>query len=127
MENSTSPTARYLQTYFLGKTVAADSPVEEPKNEIRKTAYNLPPNFEWTEVDINIEEELNELYVLLSENYVEDTESLFRFDYPDKFLDWALKSPGWRKEWHIGIRKSDCKELVAFVSAIPISLTINDR
>lgn len=32
--------------------------------------------------------QLKELYVLLSENYVEDDDCLFRFDYPPEFLKW---------------------------------------
>ena len=36
----------------------------------------------------------------------------------------ALKSPGWRKEWHVGVRASQSRKLVAFISAIPVQLRI---
>lgn len=37
----------------------------------------------------------------------------------------ALKSPGWKKEWHIGIRvSSGAKKLVAFISAVPMALRV---
>lgn len=36
----------------------------------------------------------------------------------------ALKSPGWQKEWHVGIRASQSRKLVAFISAVPMSLRI---
>lgn len=36
----------------------------------------------------------------------------------------ALKAPGWRKEWHVGVRASKSRKLVAFISAIPIQLRV---
>lgn len=35
-----------------------------------------------------------EVYTLLSENYVEDDDNMFRFDYSKEFLRWALTPPG---------------------------------
>lgn len=39
-----------------------------------------------------------EVYTLLSENYVEDDDNMFRFDYSKEFLRWALTPPGTKKE-----------------------------
>ena len=39
----------------------------------------------------------------------------------------ALKSPGWQKEWHIGIRATTSRKLVAFISAVPITLRVRSR
>ncbi|KAL8776644.1 MAG: hypothetical protein Q9194_003023 [Teloschistes cf. exilis] len=36
----------------------------------------------------------------------------------------ALKAPGWRKEWHVGVRASKSRKLVAFISGVPISLRV---
>jgi glycylpeptide N-tetradecanoyltransferase len=36
----------------------------------------------------------------------------------------ALLSPGWRKEWHVGLRASVSRRLVAFISAIPVQLRV---
>jgi glycylpeptide N-tetradecanoyltransferase len=33
-------------------------------------------------------------------------------------------SPGWRKEWHVGVRASQSRKLVAFISAIPMDLRV---
>lgn len=56
---------------------------------IRKQPYSLPNDqFVWSDVDLNNDEELTELYTLLNENYVEDDESMFRFDYSKEFLKW---------------------------------------
>lgn len=69
---------------------------------------------------------MKEVYSLLSENYVEDYESQFRFAYSRDFLEWALKAPDWRKEWHLGIRNTVSARLVAFISAIPMCVFIKE-
>ena len=33
-------------------------------------------------------------------------------------------SPGWKQEWHVGIRASQARKLVAFISAIPMDLRV---
>lgn len=35
--------------------------------------------------------------------------------------------PGWTKEWHVGIRASASRKLVAFISAIPVSLRVRKK
>ena len=64
---------------------------------------------------------------MLRENYVEDSESTFRFDYPIEFIRWALAVPGYNKEWHVGVRVSKTKKLFAFISGTPGKLNINDK
>jgi glycylpeptide N-tetradecanoyltransferase len=39
----------------------------------------------------------------------------------------ALKAPGWRKDWHVGVRASASGKLVAFISGIPIDLRVRDN
>lgn len=36
----------------------------------------------------------------------------------------ALKAPGWKKDWHVGVRASQSGKLVAFISGIPIQLRV---
>ena len=36
------------------------------------------------------DEQLKELYTLLTENYVEDDDNMFRFDYSPEFLKWSV-------------------------------------
>jgi len=52
---------------------------------------------------------------------------MFRFNYSVSFFNWALKAPGWRKEWHIGVRATKSKKLVAFISGIPVKLRIRQN
>jgi glycylpeptide N-tetradecanoyltransferase len=72
--------------------------------------------------------QLKELYTLLTENYVEDDDAMFRFDYSASFLKWGLQPPGWKKEWHLAVRvKEGKRKLVAFISAIPSTIRVRDQ
>jgi len=64
---------------------------------------------------------------LLSHHYVEDNEAMFRFNYSASFLHWALKAPGWLKNWHVGVRVTSTKKLVAFISGIPVTLRVREH
>jgi glycylpeptide N-tetradecanoyltransferase len=39
----------------------------------------------------------------------------------------ALKAPGWKKEWHVGVRATASGKLVAFISGIPIALRVREK
>ena len=39
----------------------------------------------------------------------------------------ALKSPGWRKEWHVGVRASKSQKLIAFISGVPVQLRVRSK
>ena len=95
--------------------------------QVSKEPRALPELYEWVTMDLNDEKELHEVHELLSGHYVEDDDAIFRLTYSVSFLDWALKSPGWRKEWHIGVRVSKSKKLVAFISGVPIDLRVRSR
>jgi glycylpeptide N-tetradecanoyltransferase len=43
---------------------------------------------------------------------------MFRFAYSADFLTWALTSPGYFKEWHVGVRAVTAKgkKLVACIT-----------
>lgn len=63
---------------------------------------------------------MDELYVLLTNNYVEDDDNTFRFDYSREFLRWALSPPGYQPKWLVGIRDKTTKELVACITGVPV-------
>ncbi|KAI8052247.1 acyl-CoA N-acyltransferase [Syncephalis plumigaleata] len=109
-----------------GEPIKSEGPIEPSKKqeELRQEPYPLPKEFKWCLVDINEEAEMSELYKLLSDNYVEDDDAMFRFDYTPAFIDWALKPPGWLPDWHLGVRVASNNKLVAFISGIPIDLRI---
>ncbi|KAI9209853.1 Myristoyl-CoA:protein N-myristoyltransferase, N-terminal domain-containing protein [Polychytrium aggregatum] len=111
------------------EVIVDNGPIEadKPKDEIRAQPYNLPKDFAWCTMDIENEAEMKEVYELLTYNYVEDDDAMFRFDYSAAFLKWALKPPGWKASWHVGVRVASSKKLVAFISAIPAELRIYDH
>lgn len=63
----------------------------------------------------------------MNENYVEDRDAEFRFNYTQDFFKWALKCPGWKKDWNVGVRVKATGKLVAFISAIPVTLNIRGK
>jgi Myristoyl-CoA:protein N-myristoyltransferase, N-terminal domain len=73
---------------------------------VKQEPYNMPTGFEWCSLDVTDPAVILEVYTLLSENYVEDDDCLFRFDYSVPFLQWALTPPGFLQEWHVGVRNS---------------------
>jgi len=103
-------------------------PIDEVKSpaDVRDEPYALPPQFEWCTVDIDNDAEAQEIYVLLSENYVEDDDSMFRFDYSVPFLRWALKPPNFLRMWHLGVRVKTNLKLVGFITGIPASIQVYD-
>ncbi|KAI7821096.1 acyl-CoA N-acyltransferase [Gamsiella multidivaricata] len=111
----------------IDEVVEEDGPIEAdvPLDQIRATPYPLPKEFEWALVDVEDDKEIKELYELLTLNYVEDDDAMFRFDYSAEFLKWALLPPGWKKSWHIGVRVASNKKLVAFISGIPQDVRVH--
>jgi glycylpeptide N-tetradecanoyltransferase len=99
----------------------------KPREEVRQDPFPLPKDFEWSVLDITEPSQLKEVYELLSANYVEDEQAAFRFRYTAEFLEWALMPPGWLREWHIGVRVSSNKKLVAFISGVPIRLRVRKK
>ncbi|ORX89853.1 N-myristoyl transferase [Basidiobolus meristosporus CBS 931.73] len=108
------------------EVVETEGAIDNEKNvqEIRQNPYPLPGSFDWVLIDLENPEELKEVYTLLSLNYVEDDDATFRFDYTPEFISWALKPPGWKKAWHLGVRATTNQKLVAFISGVPADLKI---
>lgn len=73
-------------------------------DQIRTEPYRLPEGFEWITIDLNDEEQAQNVYELLRDNYVEDDDNMFRFDYSIPFLRWALMPPGFFPELHVAVR-----------------------
>ena len=97
----------------------------KPIEEIRAEPYTLPSGFAWRNVDIRQPEGLQELYLLLANNYVEDDEALFRFDYSPEFLSWALQPPNGNDDFLFGVVTN--QKLVAFISGIPTTSQIHSH
>ncbi|KAL1961025.1 hypothetical protein VTO42DRAFT_4913 [Malbranchea cinnamomea] len=113
---------------FDDKGDEEDGPIKEiDLDKVAKQPDPLLDGFEWVTLDLDKEEELQELYLLLRDHYVEDTSAMFRFNYSTSFLNWALKSPGWKKEWHVGVRASKSRKLVASICGVPATINVRGR
>ncbi|GMH22042.1 hypothetical protein Nepgr_023885 [Nepenthes gracilis] len=122
----TQPIAQFKD---LGDTTLREGPIDPPTplSEVKIDPYNLPAPFEWITCDMDSGEMCSEAYHLLSNNYVEDDENMFRFDYSKEFLQWALHPPGYFESWHIGVRVKTSKKLVAFISGVPARIRVRDN
>ncbi|KAI1078948.1 peptide N-myristoyl transferase [Whalleya microplaca] len=124
---STQPVPKF------GEDGDPNQPVEEGPirnqsvDDIPKSPAPLVDGFEWSTIDLLDDAQLKEVWELLNGHYVEDDEAMFRFNYSSSILKWAMMPPGWRKEWHRGVRVSDSKRLVGFIAAIPVELRIRNN
>ncbi|XP_058450950.1 glycylpeptide N-tetradecanoyltransferase-like isoform X2 [Malaya genurostris] len=120
---STQPVPKMDEKIVVNEPIEADKAI----SEIRADPYTLPDGFTWDTINLHDPLQLKELYTLLNENYVEDDDAMFRFDYQPNFLQWALQPPGWRAEWHCGVRVVKSGRLVGFISAIPGTLNVHQK
>ncbi|VEU22458.1 DEKNAAC103542 [Brettanomyces naardenensis] len=113
----------------LDESVLTEGPIEKDKKveDIPSEPYPILSQFEWVTLDLSDEDDMDQLYKLLYEHYVEDHDSTFRFAYSRDFFNWALKPPGWREDWHVGVRVKGTKRLVAFISGVPATLRVRDQ
>lgn len=97
--------------------------------EIRQTPYPLIDDhaLEWHDCDVTNDQDMKDIYALLSSHYVEDDDNMFRFDYSMGLLKWAMCPPGWKPVWHVGIRRVSDNKLVGFVTAIPARIRIYEK
>ena len=97
-------------------------------SEIRPEPYSMPSGFHWSNVNMSDPVQALELYNLLSQNYVEDDDELFRFDYSIDFLSWALQPPEFDPNFIFGVRTDGTNpKLVAFISGVPTTIQIHDH
>ncbi|KAL8393194.1 hypothetical protein RB595_003118 [Gaeumannomyces hyphopodioides] len=102
-----------------------DGPIKVQKVEdIPKEPPKMMDGFEWSTPDLTDPTQAKEVYELLNGHYVEDDEAMFRFNYSTSVLKWAMMSPGWKKQWYVGVRATQSRKLVAFISAIPLHLRV---
>jgi len=82
----TQPVQRFDEDF--SKEVA-EGPIKviDPE-KVSKEPDRLLEGFEWTTLDLTNQEELQELWDLLTNHYVEDDNAMFRFRYSQSFLHW---------------------------------------
>lgn len=95
--------------------------------DVRTTPYPLPAEMDWATIDLANDKELNEVYELLKDNYVEDSAKNFRFKYSAAFLRWAMTPPNYVKDWIVGLRVKANNKLVGFISGIPVKVNVEGK
>ena len=101
---------------------------KKKKKDISLEKTRLHEKFFWVDFDLMNEKDIEEIYILLTENYVEDDDGCFRFDYSKEFLRWALLPPKYEKDLYFGIRdKTLNNKLIGFISGIVLNLKIEDK
>ncbi|TFB06968.1 Glycylpeptide N-tetradecanoyltransferase [Trichoderma ghanense] len=124
---------KFWQTQPVPRFGEDDKTVEEGPlkiqtvDEIPKEPAPLVAGFEWVEMDLTNDDEIKEIYELLNGHYVEDDEAMFRFNYGPGILKWAMMPPGWAKHYHVGVRATQSRKLVAFISAIPVRVRVRNK
>jgi hypothetical protein len=74
-----------------GKDRIPDGPIKEIDIEkVDKNPSPMYPGFEWVTMDLEDEKQLEEVYELLTNHYVEDKDATFRFKYSPSFLNWYV-------------------------------------
>lgn len=106
-----------------------DKPIDVDKKpeDIKQEPLSLPPGFYWANVNIKDPVQAQEVYELLTQNYVEDDDNMFRFDYSIEFLQWALTPPGFHEDWIFGVRGGKKNKLFGFISGIPVHMNIRGK
>ncbi|PHH77366.1 hypothetical protein CDD80_694 [Ophiocordyceps camponoti-rufipedis] len=123
---------KFWQTQPVPRFGDDDSVQEGPLSvktvdEVPKQPKPLPDGFEWVTLDLESDDQMKELFELLNKHYVEDDEAMFRFNYSPAILRWAMMAPGWHRRYHVGVRASQSRKLVAFISAIPVRLRVRTK
>ena len=107
------------ETFNDDEDVVGPIEMNENVGDVKPEPYNMPAGFVWCSLDVKDPVQLQEIYKLLTENYVEDDDAQFRFDYSVEFLQWALTPPGYYVDWHVGVRTEKTGKLMGCITGIP--------
>lgn len=76
---------------MANKDKIKDGPIKEIDIEkVDRNPSPMYPGFEWVTMDLEDEKQLDEVYELLTNHYVEDKDATFRFKYSPSFLNWYV-------------------------------------
>jgi glycylpeptide N-tetradecanoyltransferase len=86
---------------------------------------DLPYEIEWFDLGLLKIEKINKIFSFLDYNYIEDTESLFRFHYIHEFLALALKAPSWSSFLNIGLKYKRTNKLIGVIISTPKEIIVS--
>ena len=85
----------------------------------------MPTGYYWDNIDLADDAVAQEMYELLTQNYVEDDDAMFRFDYSVPFIRWAVMPPSYKPEWLICVRGGKKKKMFGCITGIPVNMSVN--
>lgn len=78
---------------MANKEKIQDGPIKRiDPDQVDRNPSPMYPGFEWVTMDLEDEAQLDEVYDLLTNHYVEDKDATFRFRYSPSFLNWYAYS-----------------------------------
>eukprot|EP00826_Nyctotherus_ovalis_P025678 TRINITY_DN1992_c0_g1_i3.p1 TRINITY_DN1992_c0_g1~~TRINITY_DN1992_c0_g1_i3.p1 ORF type:complete len:444 (+),score=91.14 TRINITY_DN1992_c0_g1_i3:198-1529(+) len=90
--------------------------------KVPSNPYPLPEDLEWSDIDVTNPKELDEVYTLLRDYYIEEYSNEFRMRYSHEYLKWIFAPPERHKDWAVGIRAKGSKELIGFLNIAPLKV-----
>jgi glycylpeptide N-tetradecanoyltransferase len=111
------------QPVYVGTDVEVKPIGVYPIETLAKDPQQLPPGFEWSDIDILNDSVADELYNFLHAHYASNNDGSFRLDYPLEMIRFMLCPPNYEKSWHISIRFNN--KIVAFISGTPITIKLH--
>ncbi|KAI8959298.1 Glycylpeptide N-tetradecanoyltransferase [Daldinia sp. FL1419] len=94
---------------------------------------HLAMGYEWATIDLEDDGELKELLDLLKHHYGDFwyrsrcNNIYYNFNFSAAFLAWKLKRLNRKRDWHIGIRESETRKLLACIFAVPEVVRVRDN
>jgi glycylpeptide N-tetradecanoyltransferase len=101
------------------------------KKEIKfKNVLVIPSYFPfeigWKDLNIAEFDIMDKIFKFLEKNFIEDSDSTFRFNYIHEFLYFSIKIPGWRSFFNLGVSFLRGKKLLGLIIATPKSIIYNN-
>jgi len=112
------------------QNIADSAPIEtKTVAEVKTKPLALLAGFSFVTLDLTKPDtaDMQDVYDLLYNHYVEDDDNMFRFDYSKEFLSWALSCHGFIQDWHIGVRADKSGKLCAMITAVPVRVRVHDK
>ena len=63
----------------------------------------------------------------MKNNFVEDSDSHYRFEYSVGLLRWVLDTPNLIQDLHLGVRAIGKTKILGFLAGIPTKLNLNGK
>ena len=93
--------------------------------EQAKEPLPLPAGFEFDTFDVNDDVTCADICAFIEEHYVESAD--FRVIYSIEKFRWALMTLGWVKDYHMLVRNSKNKKIMAVMVGCPKKFVVNGR